>query len=115
MTTTYPTHTDRLTVGYKFSETAAHAFGVLVNLTVPTLEHYRSDLYHDAMQIREDFADKSAGDVHYLYVVRDSGTHLIPWDSPNRDSYDTLNGTHYDVRFYTVDPQITEASVTKIK
>lgn len=115
MTTTYPTHTDRLTVGYKFSETAAHAFGVLVNLTVPTLEHYRSDLYHDAMQIREDFAGKATCDVRYLYVVQDSGTHLIPWDSPERDAYDTLRGTHYDVQFHTVEREITMASVTQIK
>ena len=54
----------------------AAAFGVLVRLACPKLEHYQSDLYHDAHYVDRVVTPDTltAGRVSFHYGVRDTGT-----------------------------------------
>jgi hypothetical protein len=47
-------------------------FGAMADIAVPIVTHYRSDLYHDAMYLRETVSPTC----WFYWVVRPYGTHI---------------------------------------
>lgn len=58
----------------------AGLFGVLVELAQPVVEHYQSDLWHDATFIREIPMAQLVGHVELWFHARASGT-CLSWNS----------------------------------
>jgi len=50
----------------------ARTFGVMVELSLPVVKEYHSDLFHDSTWLRENVK----GEMTFDFVVRTSGTHV---------------------------------------
>ena len=51
-------------------------FGELVKLARPVVREFESDLYIDALWVREHVLDEHSAPLEFWYTVRHSGTHI---------------------------------------
>jgi hypothetical protein len=72
-TVTGETFTVRLSGWHPFNDgVRALLFGHMVKLAVPVVQHYHSDLYHDARWLEENVS----GPTEFDWLVRPSGTNI---------------------------------------
>jgi hypothetical protein len=69
---TYTTETSTRTLSSSLSITRSMLFGELVKLVTPIVKRYHSDLYHDALWIK----DNVEGPITFQYGVSKNGTHI---------------------------------------
>lgn len=83
-----------------FDGSALHQriFGHLVVLATPVVKEYHSDLFHDALWIKETVT----GPTSFLFLVRHSGTHL------GRSAALMFESVHYDAVLYNIDLSVDE-------
>lgn len=78
-------HEKVIQIGYALKDSAPIVFGDMVQRAMPHLTRYHSDLFHDANQLRLLFGCGEST-VEFVYVVRDSGTHILDGDERNAET-----------------------------
>lgn len=92
----------RVTVGYDevTSSTKSAVFGLLVKAAIPVLQHFHSDLFHDALFIEKFLVTTPTT---FVYGVRDTGTDLAsPLTPETRERY-ISNLSEHNEKLFVVD------------
>jgi hypothetical protein len=95
-------------------ESSPETFDLLLTLALPTVEHYRSDLFHDAAWLAKHTpATVELAPFEFYYVVRPFGTH-IGTDGDELTRSASHNGDECWRILVTVDRGRTRLTATRV-